>query len=92
MAGQPAATPRSSVESSIADQLKRLRDAIEESKHHHPDPWAYSPKVRQWNERAERLLGTASGGGDATANIEAFQSLATEVEGDLDFREARRRC
>ena len=89
-ARRPAATPGASASPAARDvrRAERLRDDIRRSKMTHPDPWGgYTAKARRWSDRADQLVAEAQAGGDVRR---AVDTLASEVEGDRDFQEARR--
>jgi hypothetical protein len=71
---------------SFAERALSLRDAIQQSKLTAADPWGYTVKARKWEARAERLVA----GAETAEAREALATLAAELEGDRDFREARR--
>jgi hypothetical protein len=72
---------------SLLERAERLRDDILLSKMSHPDPWNYTAKARAFGERAQRIVDDAAAGREAGR---ALQALVAEVEGDRDYREARR--
>ncbi len=86
----PAAAPRPASGSSLLERARALRDAIQRSKLTASNPWAYTPKARGWEQRAQQLLEQLARGGPDGATRQALDALATEVERDPDFREARR--
>ena len=83
---RPAPAPPAA-EPSPLERAERLRDDIQRSKVTHSDPWSYTAKARAWGERAQRLVDDGAAGRDVRRAVAA---LAAEVEGDRDFREARR--
>ena len=81
---------RAPTEPSLLERAERLRDAVLKSKLCHPDPWRYTPKARAWSQRAQQIVELIDTEGDTDAHRRAFEALGAEVEGDPDFREARR--
>ncbi len=77
-------------EPSLLERAERLRDSILRSKLSNPNPWHYTGKARVWAQRAQRIVDDIAAGGEAETCQRAFEALATEVEGDADFQEARR--
>lgn len=88
----PAIAParREAAPVSLLERAKALRDVIQRSKLTAPDPWRYTPKARAWLGRAEPLLDRISANTETVEMRKAVDALAAEVEGDADFREARR--
>jgi hypothetical protein len=84
---RPAAAASSATPPSLLERAERLRDDILRSKISHPDPWRYTAKARAFGERAQRIIDDAAAGRDAGR---ALQALVGEVEGDPDYRQARR--
>jgi len=74
----------------LGEQTEHLRDEIQRSKLTHPNPWAYAAKVRAWGERAQALVEQIAANGDTPAARRTLEALDGEVQGDRDFREARR--
>jgi hypothetical protein len=72
------------------ERAKALRDTIQRTKLTAADPWGYTPKARGWVERAESILTQLIADPGSAAGRKALDALATEVEGDRDFQEARR--
>lgn len=75
---------------SVLERAETLRDAIQRSKLTAPDPWAYTAKARGWGQRAQALVDRVARDGDTSAARQALDKLSAEVEGDRDFKEARR--
>jgi hypothetical protein len=86
-ASRPAAA---TADTSLAEHAERLRDQILRSKLTHPDPWSYAAKARAWGDRAETLVVQITAAGDTPAVRRTLEALVAELEGDRDFREARR--
>ena len=74
----------------LGEQAERLRDEIQRSKLTHPDPWRYAAKARGWGERAQVLVELIAVRGDTSSARSSLQALEAELQGDRDFREARR--
>jgi len=87
-----SAAPRREAASapSLTERTLALRDTIQHSKLTAADPWGYTPKARAWQARAEQLLDRLVAGAETAETRKAVEALAAEVDGDRDFREARR--
>jgi hypothetical protein len=88
---RPAPATRGTAPSpGLVEQARSLRDAIERSKQTAPDPWGYTTKARGWLQRADQVLGRIAASADVAGTRKILETLQTEVEGDRDFKEARR--
>jgi outer membrane biosynthesis protein TonB len=85
--GRAAAVPSGRA---LGEQAAQLRDDILRSKLTHPDPWRYAGKARGWGERAQALVDQTAVDSHAAGAQRAFEALASEVQADRDFQEARR--
>jgi hypothetical protein len=74
----------------LLEQIRALRDAIERSKQTASDPWGYTTKARGWLQRADQVLVRITASADVAGTRNTLETLRAEVEGDRDFREARR--
>ena len=74
----------------LGERAEQLRAAIERSKLTAADPWAYTPKAREWRQRAQALVEQIAREGDTAALRRRLEALTAEVEGDRDFQQARR--
>ncbi len=74
----------------LLEQAVALRDAIQRSKLTAADPWSYTAKARGWLTRAEQLLDRIGGNTETAAARKGVETLRAEVEGDREFRQARR--
>jgi hypothetical protein len=72
------------------EQVRSLREAIERSKQTALDPWGYTAKARGWLQRADQVVVRIAASADVAGTRKALDTLRAEVEGDRDFREARR--
>jgi hypothetical protein len=89
---KPEAAParREAATPSLLEQAVALRDAIQRSKLTATDPWGYTAKARGWLTRAEQLVVRIGDDVETAAARKGVEALRAEVEGDRDFREARR--
>jgi hypothetical protein len=74
----------------LLQQAQDLLEVIQRSKKTAGDPWAYTPKARDWGRRAQKLVDQLTRGEDSEVTRAALDKLLEEVEGDRDFKEARR--
>ena len=77
---------------SLFERAKALRDLIEESKLTAVDPWTYTAKARTWAGRAQGIVDEVAKSQDGSELEQKVEALRTEIEGDVDFQEARRRA
>jgi hypothetical protein len=78
------------VSAPLLEQARSLREAIERSKQTATDPWGYTTKARGWLQRTDVVLVRIAASADAAGTRKTLEILRAEVEGDRDFREARR--
>jgi hypothetical protein len=74
------------------DRAKALRDQIEQSKLTAADPWGYAIKAREWTRRAQAIVDEVARGADGAGVTGRLEAVRADVEGDADFKEARRRA
>jgi hypothetical protein len=86
---KPAGSRLTPAEPSLLERAEALRDAVLKSKLSHPNPWHYTSKARAWVQRAQRVVDDIAAGKDPDTCRQALEALAGEVEGDVDFQEAR---
>jgi len=77
---------------SLFERAKALRDLIEESKLAAADPWTYTAKARVWVGRAQGIVDEVAKSQDGAELEQKLKALRTEIQGDADFQEARRRA
>jgi hypothetical protein len=88
----PAPAPPAPAGPALLERAERLRDAIEQSKLSAADPWAYTPKARAWRQRAQAIVDEVARRGESAALAGKLETLAAELERDIDYREAHRRA
>lgn len=85
-----AAAGRRAAGQSLLDEGERIAEAITRSKLTAADPWTYTAKARVWQRRVQELMAQIARDGETAALRQKLDALRAEVEGDRDFREARR--